>query len=60
MNTSGASATIVSSRNHILLCGRSAPGAALLEWMPFAVKANQMDGGSEFEDLFGGECRMTT
>jgi len=29
----------------------------LLERMPFPVKAIQVDGGSEFEDLFEAECR---
>jgi len=30
---------------------------ALLERMPFPVKAIQVDGGSEFEDLFEAECQ---
>lgn len=30
---------------------------ALLERMPFPVKAIQVDGGSEFEDLFETECQ---
>ena len=30
---------------------------ALLERMPFPVKAIQVDGGSEFQDLFEAECR---
>jgi len=31
---------------------------ALLERMPFPVKAIQVDGGPEFEDLFEAECRQ--
>ena len=29
----------------------------LLKWMPFPIKAIQVDGGSEFQDAFEGECQ---